>query len=94
VLAVALLWEPARIYFGADYSVAVGQTQIVQLQDGSKAILNSGSALAVTMDQTQRSVRLLKGEAYFEVKPDPGLPFVVLCRPFGHPRAGDALYRR
>lgn len=60
-----------------DYSTGVGERRTVYFDDGSTAMLNTDSAIAVNMDGPQRKVELLKGEAYFEVKPNPGRPFVV-----------------
>lgn len=60
-----------------DYSTGVGERKTVYFDDGSTAMLNTDSAIAVNMDGSQRRVELLKGEAYFEVKPNPGRPFVV-----------------
>jgi transmembrane sensor len=39
--------------------------------------LNSGSALSVDFDPALRRVRLISGEAYFEVRRDPERPFQV-----------------
>jgi FecR protein len=49
----------------------------VTLADGSHVELNSQSAIAIHYDAGQRRVRLLEGEAWFEVSPDPVRPFVV-----------------
>lgn len=60
-----------------DYSTGVGERKTVYFDDGSTAILNTDSSIAVSMDGPQRRVELLKGEVYFEVKPDPNRPFIV-----------------
>ncbi|WP_374089584.1 FecR domain-containing protein [Methylomicrobium lacus] len=66
-----------RMLINADYTSAVGERKSVRLEDGSTVMLNTDSALALSMDGTQRWVELLKGEAYFDVKPDPDRPFIV-----------------
>jgi len=65
------------ILMQGDYSTKVGERKAVYLDDGSTAMLNTDSAIAVSMDGPQRKVELLKGEVYFEVKPDPNRPFIV-----------------
>lgn len=65
------------ILMQGDYSTGVGQRKTVSFDDGSTAMLNTDSAIAVSMDGPQRRVELLKGEVYFEVKPDPNRPFIV-----------------
>lgn len=60
-----------------DYSTGVGERKTVYFDDGSTAILNTDSSIAVSMDGPQRRVELLKGEVYFEVKPDPNRSFIV-----------------
>lgn len=66
-----------RVLIKADYTTALGERKSVRLEDGSTVMLNTDSAVALSMDGTQRWVELLKGEAYFDVKPDPGRPFIV-----------------
>lgn len=61
----------------ADYLTATGGSQRVALSDGSTVTLNTGSAIAVSYDARERRIRLLKGEAYFEVAKDADYPFVV-----------------
>lgn len=65
----------------ADYKTAVGQQQTVTLADGSQLVLNTDSAVQVEMDDTQRLIRLLKGEVFVRTAPDgryqPGRPFFV-----------------
>lgn len=65
---------------GADYVTAKGERRELRLADGSTLWLNSGSAVAVAMETGQRHVRLLRGEAYFDVAPDPARPFRVEAR--------------
>ncbi|MBP6506868.1 MAG: FecR domain-containing protein [Opitutaceae bacterium] len=47
------------------------------LPDGSQVTLNSGAAIAVNYTVARREVRLLKGEAFFNVVKDAAHPFVV-----------------
>lgn len=65
------------ILMQGDYSTRVGERKTVYFDDGSTAMLNTDSSIAVSMDGPQRRVELLKGEVYFEVKPDPSRPFIV-----------------
>lgn len=59
------------------YATAVGEIRRVPLADGSVATINTNSALDVTMAETQRDVRLNRGEAWFQVARNPARPFVV-----------------
>ncbi|TCK16577.1 FecR family protein [Ancylobacter aquaticus] len=61
----------------ADYIAAVGEQRTIRLDDGSVVELNTDTALAVDLDPAQRRVRLFRGEAFFQVVPDPQRPFVV-----------------
>lgn len=61
----------------ADYLTAQGERREVQLPDGSLAVLDSDSALAVDYSGDRRSIRLLSGQAFFQVKPDNSKPFTV-----------------
>lgn len=65
------------VLFQADYATKVGEQKTVRLEDGSSVTLNTDSALAVTMQGDQRTIELLKGEAFFDVQPDAGRPFIV-----------------
>ncbi len=60
------------------YSAANGERKTLQLPDGTLIILNGGSTLSIdeAFNKTSRNVSLL-GEAYFEVKPNKELPFIV-----------------
>lgn len=64
----------------ADYRTAKGEIQEVLLPDGSRASLNSDSAVAVHFEQSTRRIEVLRGEAFFEVAKDPTRPFVAASR--------------
>lgn len=77
-LALTLLFSnKLEILIQGDYSTRVGERKTVYFDDGSTAMLNTDTSIAVSMDGPQRRVELLKGEVYFEVKPDPNRPFIV-----------------
>lgn len=61
----------------ADYATSTGETRTIALADGSHLQLNTDSAVQVHLSAGQRQVRLLRGEAWFEVSKDPARPFVV-----------------
>lgn len=66
---------PTRIL--ADNYTTIGQLQTVNLPDGSRVELNSGSAIAVAYSSGERRIKLLKGEATVTVHADPMRPFIV-----------------
>ncbi len=47
------------------------------LEDGSRVTLNANSQIEIKYYRHQRHVALLKGEAIFEVQPNPNKPFIV-----------------
>lgn len=59
------------------HATATGEILRVPLRDGSAVTLNSGSAIDVDFDEGIRRVRLLRGEALFDVAKDRSRPFVV-----------------
>lgn len=61
----------------ADYIAPVGAQRTVQLADGSSVQLNTDTAIAVDLAPARRSVRLFRGEAFFQVEHDPQRPFFV-----------------
>lgn len=61
----------------ADHRTAIGEQLEIQLPDRSTATLNTRSAIAINFDGTSRKIRLLDGEAFFQVEPDRDRPFVV-----------------
>ncbi len=56
---------PVRLQ--ADHLTVVGERQRLQLDDGSKVLLNTNSAFSSTINDHQRIARLYQGEAFFEV---------------------------
>jgi len=60
-----------------EYATKRGEVRLVPLTDGSSVTLNTASRIAVAFNATKRVVRLLEGEALFDVIPDAARPFVV-----------------
>jgi transmembrane sensor len=54
-----------------------GGQERLGLADGSQIVLNTESAVRVNIGAHARSVELLRGEAYFQVRHDAQRPFVV-----------------
>jgi transmembrane sensor len=59
------------------YQTAIGDHKTVQLSDGTVLVINTDSKVEVTYSDNRRDVRLLVGEAYFEVVHDDRRPFTV-----------------
>jgi transmembrane sensor len=59
------------------YGTKVGDQETITLADGSIVTLNTASRIEARMNEQERTVRLLEGEAYFEVAHDPSRPFRV-----------------
>ena len=68
-----------------EFRTALGEQRSVLLADGSRVTLNTDSTIEVNVQKARREVRLMHGEALFEVAHDPVRPFVV--------RAGNALLK-
>ena len=67
------------------FGTGVGEQKTLRLGDGSTIQLNTNSRVEVEYAQSLRKVRLLKGEAYFDIVHNPDRPFTVY--------AGDSLLR-
>lgn len=63
--------------FQADEVTATGETRLLRLADGSRVHLAPASAVAMDYGHGERRVRLLKGEAFFDVVHDDAHPFRV-----------------
>lgn len=59
------------------YSTAAGEQRQVSLPDGSVVDLNTRTTLKVAYSDSQRTLTLESGEAYFEVRSNKQRPFVV-----------------
>lgn len=74
-LFVSILINPMPEY--TTYATLRGETEEVGLPDGSIIALNTSTEIQVLISDDLRSVRLLKGEALFDVARDTSRPFVV-----------------
>lgn len=63
------------------YETAIGERSTITLADGTALTLNTNSRVEVDFKAEQRDIKLLRGQALFEVAKDINRPFVV--------RAGD-----
>jgi transmembrane sensor len=59
----------------ADAMTGTGEIRHMTLPDGSQAVLDTGTA--ISFDASGRKVTMLRGEAAFQVAPDPAHPFTV-----------------
>ncbi|CAO3436547.1 FecR family protein [Azospirillum doebereinerae] len=82
LVAVGLGWVsdlPLRLR--ADHRTATGARERVVLTDGSRVLMDTGTALVTDIAGAERRTRLLRGAAFFEVTPDPARPFRVAAGP-------------
>ncbi|MET4898762.1 FecR domain-containing protein [Sphingomonadaceae bacterium jetA1] len=77
---LAVLTPPIMVRMRADYVTGLGEQRLLALEDGSTVRLAPGSAIGVGYRSDRRSVRLLSGEAYFEVRRDTARPFEVIAQ--------------
>jgi transmembrane sensor len=64
---------------GRGYATGVGEQRLIQLEDGSRVRLDTQTRLRVTLTPHLRQIRLMAGQAYFEVAHDPNRPLVVVA---------------
>lgn len=76
VLACVLFGPTLALHLRADHLSSDGIAQ-VRLPDGSIAVLDADSAIAVDYGEHRRQIALLRGRAWFEVAPSPDAPFRV-----------------
>lgn len=62
---------------GGAFRTAVGERSNITLSDGSSVVLNTNSRVEIRFTPEQRNVRLLAGQAWFQVAKNPSRPFVV-----------------
>ncbi len=76
-VGVGGLWLWGQGYLPRTYQTGVGQIRSVVLPDGSVAYLNTDTRLRWVGSPGNRRVRLLRGEAFFEVVHEPTRPFRI-----------------
>ncbi|UUC48633.1 FecR family protein [Pseudomonas citronellolis] len=85
VVLGAMPWGRPLVDPQLSQASAPGEQRELRLADGSRLFLAGDSAVRVDFSGAYREVRLLRGEAYFEVAHDSARPFRV--------RAGDSRVR-
>lgn len=73
VLALPLLLTMEK----TNYRTQVGEQQRITLNDGSRVLLNTNSQINVDYNDHARNITLIKGQAHFDVMPNPDQPFNV-----------------
>jgi transmembrane sensor len=78
---MAIAWQGQRPLdrLRSDVHTAEAEVREIELEDGSKVWLGADSALAYQFDADGRELRLLRGEAFFDVQPDKSRPFRVVA---------------
>lgn len=76
-LAVVLWPSGASQNDAVRYQTAVGEQRAIELADGSTITLNTDTRIAVRYEQASRYIKLIRGEAMFEVTTDSQRPFEV-----------------
>ncbi|SCW59380.1 FecR family protein [Ancylobacter rudongensis] len=70
-------WLAGRLGPRADFATGTGEVRTVTLTDHSRVTLNARSAIALDLTAAHRHVRLLEGQAFFQVAADPARAFEV-----------------
>ncbi|MPY68779.1 MAG: DUF4880 domain-containing protein [Alphaproteobacteria bacterium] len=78
-LAVVLL-PSVLLWLEADHVTSTAEQRSLALQDGSTIRLAPDSAVAIDYTADRRLVRLIRGEAFFDVAAMPSRPFRVVAR--------------
>ncbi len=73
------------------FESSLGEIRHIPLEEGSHITLNTDSALSVEFGATRRLIRLVRGEAYFEVARNAARPFIVMG-PFAQVRTVGTAY--
>ncbi len=59
------------------YQTSIGQQKTINFPDGSKVTLNTDTVLEADFSDNQRRLKLVSGEAFFDVAKDPSRPMVI-----------------
>jgi len=62
---------------GEQYATGVGEQRLVSLDDGTRLRLDTDTRVKVSFSRDGRDVRLIRGQAFFDVAHDAARPFVV-----------------
>ncbi|HEU4625440.1 MAG TPA: FecR domain-containing protein [Steroidobacteraceae bacterium] len=84
IAAAAVLGLALWLYAGGSpqtYATTRGEQRALKLEDGSVVYLNTQSRVEVMYSKTARTIRLLEGEAMFNVEQDAIRPFRVMSGP-------------
>jgi transmembrane sensor len=79
LVATVILAVGGVVYYRRDNSLVtgIGQQQVRLLPDGTRVTLNTDTRIEVSYDERARRVRLIRGEAWFDVSRRPTWPFLV-----------------
>lgn len=78
VAAVAMVAGPPD-FLTSDHFTGTGELRSVTLADGTKVDLDADTAIALDFTDAIRTVRLLRGRAFFNVAKDASRPFTVVA---------------
>lgn len=70
ITTASLRLSGTTLAWPADHSAPIGEIAAIQLEDGTRVILDSGSAMNVSMDRDRRDIRLLRGRLSVAVADD------------------------
>jgi transmembrane sensor len=81
LIVIVVLVAAAMVYLGVPHedviATAVGGHRLVELRDGSTVELSTDTVVRISQINDARTVKLDRGEAYFQVKHDTARPFTV-----------------
>lgn len=66
--------------WSADQRTAIGEQKNLTLPDGTRLLINTGSALNIVLNAQERRIRLLEGEVLITTAKDPARSFIVETR--------------
>lgn len=75
-LSTNLLWNQPRV---ASYATPIGGRETIRLADGTTIELNTNTVVRTAFSESRRTVELVRGEAFFQVRHDERCPFVLLA---------------
>jgi len=79
LLGLAVTWFEQNFPSGSTYATTKGGFQQIVLNDHSTLELNTDTEVRVAMTRSLREVKLIRGEASFDVAHDAARPFVVVA---------------